>query len=398
MEEAARTARYGFLGQLARQIGAHSIAVGHQADDQAETVLMHLLRGAGLAGLGGIRPLSWLDEERPESVNAGTDMEAGRLRLVRPLLGVTREQLRLYATAEGLVPLMDPSNADRTFFRNRLRHELLPLLETYNPSIRAVLCRTAEALAGDHELLQIAVQEAWEATVLSSDPEMVLYDRAVLAALPLPMQQALLRRGVQCLRRSLRDLSWTHVADATAVLGGGHVGQRATLPGGLQLTLGYDRVMLAAAGTGWPPADCPRLRGELILSAPGTCTLLNGGWRVVSEVVDRTDLPVDWRKGPTRYHAWLDADCLAWPLRLRARRAGDRLMPLGMQGSQSVKELMVNCKVPAHERGTLPILECATGLVWVAGLRLDRRFSIVEGTSSVLHIWFEPLPGAEEEQ
>jgi tRNA(Ile)-lysidine synthase len=211
------------------------------------------------------------------------------------------------------------------------------------------------------------------------------------------MQRALLRRGVQTVQRTLRDLSWTHVAGAIAVLQGGQVGARASLPGGLALTVGYDRVMLAAEGTLWPSEDRPRIDRELTLTVPGASMLPDCRWRVVSEIADRDALPAEWCECFGPYHAWLDADRLDWPLRLRTRLSGDRLTPLGTQGSKSVKELLIDCKVPAQERDTLPILECATGLVWVVGLRIDGRFAIKDGTVRVLHVWFEPQAPEEEE-
>ncbi|MFO7698108.1 MAG: tRNA lysidine(34) synthetase TilS [Anaerolineae bacterium] len=397
LEEAARKARYNYLGTLAREVGASSVAVGHQADDQAETVLMHLLRGAGLDGLRGMRPLSWLDEDCPDRADAGAPQRGWHIRLIRPLLYVTREQLDVYADDLGLEPVSDVSNSDRTFLRNRLRHELLPELETYNSNISATLCRTAEALAGDYELLERAIQDAWERAVVACEPALVLYDRALLSGQPTPMQRALLRRGVQTVRRSLRDLSWIHVAGAIAVLQGGQVGARASLPGGLALTVGYDRVMLAAEGTLWPSEDRPRIDRELTLTVPGASRLPDCRWRVVSEIVDRGAVPPDWCEGREPYHVWLDADRLDWPLRLRTRLSGDRLTPLGTQGSKSVKELLIDCKVPAQERDTLPILECATGLVWVVGLRIDGRYAIRDDTVSVLHIWLEPQAPEEEE-
>ena len=137
IEEAARQARYDFLQGVARAAGAGTIAVGHNADDQAETVLMHFLRGSGLAGLRGMLPRTAL----------------GQGFLISPLLETPRDRVEAYCAAHGLQPRRDLSNADTTIYRNRLRHELLPLLEGYNPAIRQVLGHTAGVLAGDHEVV-----------------------------------------------------------------------------------------------------------------------------------------------------------------------------------------------------------------------------------------------------
>jgi len=169
------------------------------------------------------------------------------------------------------------------------------------------------------------------------------------------------------------------------------VGARVMVPPALQLTIDYDRVMLTHEGASWPLQERPRVERSLTLAVPGDTALPESAWRVCTEVLDRAALPAAWRGGLGAYHAWLDADRLSWPLRLRPRRSGDRLLPLGMQGSQSVKELMIDRKVPAQERDTLPILEAGGALAWVVGLRVDRRFAVGNNTKRVLHIWFEPL-------
>jgi tRNA(Ile)-lysidine synthetase-like protein len=390
LEEAARLARYRYLGGLARQIGATSVAVGHQTDDQAETVLMHLLRGSSLAGLQGMRPLAWLDEGPLDHDQEGS-RDPQRIRLIRPLLGIRRAQLEAYAAEQGLEPVTDALNNDRRYLRNRIRHDLLPVLEAYNPNVRTALCRTAEAMAGEFELLQLAVQDAWDRTVVQSDGARVAYDRRRLAAEPLAMQRALLRRGVGSLRGSLKDLSWTQVAGAVGVVRDGAVGAQAEMIGGLVLTVGYDCVWLAGKGTPRPSESRPRIGGELMPTVPGSLMLPDGEWRFVSELLCRSLLTAGWWQGLGPYHAWLDADRLGEPLRLRPRRSGDGLVPLGMQGAQTVKELMINCKVPAQERETVPILVAGGDeIIWVAGLRIDGRLAVGEETTRVLHVWFEP--------
>ena len=164
MEEAARHARYSFLAEEARRVGARVIAVGHTADDQAETVLMHFLRGSGLAGLRGMQPASDHGFWTPE-VELGTG--ARTIVLVRPLLSVTRVAVMDYCVEQGLSPRFDRSNEDTTFFRNRLRHELLPLLETYNPQIRRILLNSATVLADDYDQLRVQLLAAWSEVVLS---------------------------------------------------------------------------------------------------------------------------------------------------------------------------------------------------------------------------------------
>src|SRR5574339_657395 len=161
IEEAARHLRYSFLMQQARRFGAQAVAVGHTADDQVETVLMHFIRGAGLAGLKGMSYRTILHTFDPE------------IPVVRPLLDMWREETIVYCAANGFRPRHDPSNASLDFFRNRLRHLLIPTLESYNPRFREVLWRTSRYLAGDYEILSGVLDEAWKSCVIQQNEEFV---------------------------------------------------------------------------------------------------------------------------------------------------------------------------------------------------------------------------------
>lgn len=388
LEEAARQARYAFLGRVTRALGAPTVAVGHHADDQVETVLMHLLRGSGLAGLRGMRPATPLAELR-----LGADVDEATLqgiRLTRPLLGVTRAEIMAYCEAQGIEPLYDRSNLDTTLFRNRIRHELLPLLETYNPQIRAVLVRMAEALAGDHALLRGLLADTWPSVVRAESPERIVLERAALQRLPVGLQRSVLREGVQRLRRSLRDISFEHTEQALEVMRQGRTGDRATLPGGLLLTLGYDAILLAPEGVGWPPVERPRVRAQLPVIVPGETLLPDGRWRLAARRVSRAALPADWQRNPDPYTAFFDAALLQGELALRPRQPGDWLYPLGLGHRQAVKDLLINAKVPSHQRDSMPLLVCGSDVAWVVGVRVDARFAITERTEQVLWLRFEP--------
>src|SRR5262245_35936828 len=182
IEEAARILRYRFLMKQARLAKAQAVAVGHTADDQVETVLMHFIRGAGLAGLKGMSyrtVIPTFDSEIP---------------IVRPLLDFWREEIVVYCAANGLRPRHDPSNASLDFFRNRLRHLLIPTLESYNPRFREVVWRTARSLAGDHEALAKVMDDMWKQCVVQENADFVAFDTSTLTKQPLGLQGYLNRR------------------------------------------------------------------------------------------------------------------------------------------------------------------------------------------------------------
>jgi tRNA(Ile)-lysidine synthetase-like protein len=250
-EETARRVRYTFLTRVAGEMGAHKIAVGHNADDQAETVLMHFLRGAGPAGLRGMLPLTPIKDYRLltpflhltpnqptnqltiQPTNQPTNQLTNQLTtptLIRPLLEVPRAAIEAYCANHGLTPRFDRSNLDTTYFRNRLRHELLPLLATYNPNIRARLCHTATIIATDYELLTQLREQAWAEVMREERETAIVFDRVTWRTLPVALQRATLRQAAYRLRRSLRDVDFVHVEIARQVGLRGETGAQATLP------------------------------------------------------------------------------------------------------------------------------------------------------------------------
>jgi tRNA(Ile)-lysidine synthase len=395
LEEAARQARYGFLAEVAKAQGARTIAVGHNADDQAETVLMHFLRGSGVTGLRGMLPRTRLADYRiaaaqqRESVPDGTETQ---LWLVRPLLNTRRVEIEAYCAHHGLWPRFDLSNEDVTFFRNRLRHELLPALERYNPEIRNLLAHTAEVMAGDYETLRSALDAAWEQMILASGPDEVQLDLLRWRASSIGLQRAAVREAIYRLRRNLRNINWEHVERAVWLGREGQTGQLATLTAGLVLRVGYRALRIAAEGAQWLP-DVPQIAGLLALRTPGV-TSIGNGWRVVVQDLNSCELPRDYDTADA-WVAWLDAAAVGPNLSLRPRRPGDRFQPQGLCGhSVALHEFMINAKVPRDARAGWPLLAGEYGIAWVCGLRLDERVMVSDATRNVWQVTFErePIP------
>jgi len=392
-EEAARQVRYAFLARVAGEVAAAKIAVGHNADDQAETVLMHLLRGAGPAGLRGMRPVASLSDYRLLGDASGSPAWSS-LALIRPLLGVSRADVERYCVEQGLEPRFDRSNLDTTYFRNRLRHELLPLLEGYNPNIRRRLCHTAEVIGADYELLTRLRDWSWGEVVRAEAEQAVLFDLPAWRAQPLSLQRALIREAAYRLRPTLRDVDFIHVENAVLVARRGNTGARATLPGGLMLTVGYDRLVVAQTGYDPPPSGPTLPPGrEVEVALPGTASLPESEWALEGAMLERWTQR-DVETNPDRWTAYLDADRLSSPLLLRTRRTGDRFRPQGMGGqAPRLTDWMTNAKIPRAWRDRLPLLVAGEEIVWVCGWRTAETAIVGPATRLVARFRFRRLEG-----
>jgi tRNA(Ile)-lysidine synthase len=399
-EEAARRARYGFLIKVADKLGARTVAVGHNADDQSETVLMHWIRGSGLAGLRGMLPLTYLRHYRlvPSSK---PDTSLSEVRLIRPLLEVQRSDIEAYCAHYGLHPRFDRSNLDKTYFRNWLRHEVIPILERHNPNVREVMRRSAQVVADDHALLRTLLAEEWTRVVREESSNRITFDLQAWRALPTSMQRATLREAVHRLRRSLRNINFLHIENALLVALDGTTGDQATLPCGLMLSVEYERLIMAEADAVEPLPDCPLLPLEsapVAITVPGETPLPESPWVLHASLLPRAALPAAWDANTDPWCAFCDAQLADSPLWLRTRQPGDRFQPLGMHGHAiKLADFLTNRKVPLAVRDRLPLLVDQQGIAWVCGQRAVERVRVTEQTSQVLVLRFSatPRPGQE---
>jgi tRNA(Ile)-lysidine synthase len=375
IEEAARLLRYRFLFETARSTSAQAVAVGHTADDQAETVLMHFLRGAGLAGLKGMEYRTILpvfDDSIP---------------LVRPLLGLWRAETEAYCRDHGLTPHYDSTNTDETFFRNRLRHRLIPELETYNPRVKEALLRSAAALAGDYSILQEVLDERWKAVLLDHGEGWFAFDAAGVNACSPAMRRGLIRRAAETLRPDDRDFGFEALQRA-ADFAGSPEAKQVDFIHGLYLFREAGRVYLAAYEADLPSAQWPQLTAPCAIDE--RIKDLGNGWSLSIEVEPQNS--EHWSLNTDPWSAWLDEDRIAGGLHLRSQQPGDRMQPLGMEkGSVKLSDLFVNAKVPQRARAAWPVVCAGYEIAWVPGVKAAQPFRVTEGTVRVIHMTLKKL-------
>jgi tRNA(Ile)-lysidine synthase len=367
LEEAGREVRYAFLAGVAAAVGAGRVAVGHTADDHVETVLMHLVRGSGITGLRGLRPLSR---------RAGAGCE---LTIVRPLLELGREETAAYCRRRRLRPRQDPTNLSLGPFRNRVRLHLLPELRKYNPRIDAALARTARLAADDLDFIEGEAAVRW-GEVAREAGNMVVLDRRQLAALPPALQRHILRAAVASRLGSLKDIEAGHIEDLLDALEK-PAGKMIGLPGGLSFIVEHDRFLLAEDGA----ASCPLppLAGETALNIPGRTRL--PGWEVLAETI-----PPSASGETDAFTACFDFTRTGNKLSVRPRRPGDRFQPLGLGGTKELTDFMIDARIPRAWRRRIPVVVSPQGIVWVVGWRIDARVRVTGATGAVLRLTFRP--------
>lgn len=387
VEEAGRMARYEALEALARERGYNKVVTAHHADDQVETVLLHLLRGTGLDGLRG------MPERRPLSPAPGAP------ELVRPLLGVWRHELEAYCREHGLEPRHDWTNADLRYRRNRLRREVIPLLESLAPPAKQHLLQLAQQARDEVavleppavELLERARRPAPEPWRRPGGPPAWLVRRRIVpptvleAAILVQAPRATARRALRLLIREIAgpqvELSFAPVEEVLRLAEGG--GTAVDLPDcGLRVRRAGELLLLEQQHPA--PREIPE---EVRLPAPGDYTVPAMGLRIRAVA---GAAPSDLRLPPDE--ACLAAGTVRWPLRLRTPRRGDRFQPLGAPGSRLLSDLFVDRKIPTETRPLWPVLEDAEGILWVCGLAPAERARVGSPGAACLRLRIEPLP------
>ncbi len=425
IEEAARELRYRFMFNLARERNAQAVAVGHTADDQVETVLMHILRGSALNGLKGMSHRAIIknfDEQIP---------------IVRPLLDMKREETVAYCNMHDLHPHYDISNDSLEYQRNKIRHQLIPTLETYNPKFRAALLRMSQTLKDDADLLDALVDSAWRECA-TPQGGFVCLDISLLAKYATALQRHVIKRAMLTLIPDI-DVDFAALNRTVAVIAsrqrssGGEaisksaggllreehprndrVNKRVDLKSGMYMFREGNQIYVCTKDAELPLNLFPQINviasrqrssgGEAIslpvggllrrsaprndtisVSIPSTIELANGWTFTITRAENIRAEEITVNENPLE--AWFDADLLAESLCLRKFRRGDKFIPLGMDGhSQKLSDLFVNEKIPQRARENWVLLCAGDEIIWVAGIRSAHFCRVTDKTKKIVHV------------
>jgi tRNA(Ile)-lysidine synthase len=365
VEEAGRIARYDFFFRLMKQIGAHRIALGHNMNDQAETVIMRLVRGAGTQGLAGIPP-----------VNGP---------VIRPVIQVPRALIEEYCRQRNLPVITDVYNLDLKYTRNLVRYKIIPgLADMLNPSLIETLAKTAKVLRWDADFLE----EQAEAAFLNAsmkEGRVTLVSEESLQVLPKAIGSRVLEKAWQECTGETDSLEMSHIL---------------RLLEGSEDTLSLPGKVTAHRYQGYisfyppPPEDV-----DIKIQVPGQTFVPQLGLCVKTRILKNPG-GEDRRSRFTQQKSFFMLELKAWAdynkcegeIRLRTRRTGDRIAPLGMQGNEkTVKDLLISMRVPRYYRSFVPIFVSGDKLVWVGGFRLSEQFKVGADSCKIIEIEIEPL-------
>ena len=371
IEETARAERYQFYTELSQKLNAAAVAVGHTADDNAETILHRIIRGTGMSGLEGIpvkRPLA-------------TDSPA---HIVRPLLFAWRKEIIDYLGRRQMDYRTDASNAETIYLRNKIRLELIPILEKhYNPNIKHALVQLSQILNVNNEYLSQEAGKILKECAIENDGGSYIINSRLLAKQPVILQQRVFREILLFLKIPLQEVTYEHYAKILSEITKTGRGQRFQLPGGLYLW--HEHGMLHFEKDAFPES-CTTLLLEIPVQIPGATPIPPLG-QLVSEVLDIKDVSLDeYKKTKTSGEEIFDLQCITMPLTVRRRKEGDRISPLGAQGHKKIKDLFIDKKIPARERDMIPIVAMNDQPIWVTGICMDSRVKVTPGTKKILKL------------
>jgi len=377
-EDAAREARYAFLKRTAAQRGAQRIALGHHRRDQAETVLMNLLRGSGTEGLRGMAP-----------VRDGL--------YIRPLIHTGRDEIISFLDRQGLAFVTDASNDDVKHLRNRIRHELLPLLrEDYNPNLEQTLARTAAVLRAEDEYLREQVRFLLDGWGIAASPgEGVALEVEKLRSLPEALSRRIVKELLEGFADEEKGIFFPHVEAVMGLITSQRPAGRVHLPFALEARREYGRLLLYRAvpvetGDFQYPAFVP---GEVFI--PETGDLLAFTLVAACEHFPGGEPGYEGRRDSRQTThedgmicAFLDYDRIGAPLSVRNVRSGDRIRPLGMTGTRKVQRIFIDRKVTQPERRRLALLVAGDRVLWIPGVCLHEEVKITGETKKILQVTY----------
>ncbi|MFA5321667.1 MAG: tRNA lysidine(34) synthetase TilS, partial [Smithella sp.] len=357
-EDFYRQQRYNFLDKVTKDHRAQKIALGHNLQDQAETVLLNLLRGSGLDGLKGFLP-----------------KRDGKI--IRPLMETSRREIISFLDKAGIAYRQDSSNEKKMYLRNKVRLELIPYLkEKYNPKIEESLARMAQILRVEDEFIQKQVAEVLRSPSVQLSSRRIALKIDFLHTLSPAVRWRLFKTVLEDLSPAKNGISFSHVQSLDDLTQKNKSGKKAVLPSKIEARREYDDLILERK-----KASPKRLKYEYVLNVPGATCVKEKKITVKAELVKKRR--VDFSK---KNEIYLDWNKIKQPVVIRNRKDGDWFQPLGMTGRQKIKDFFINNKIPPDKREEVILLADNISVIYIENMHLNDRVKITPRTKNVLKL------------
>jgi tRNA(Ile)-lysidine synthase len=355
-EEFYRQQRYQFLNKVLEDYSAQKIALGHNIQDQAETILLNLLRGSGLEGLRGILPI-----------------REGKF--IRPLIDVSRTEIIAFLNEAGISYCQDNSNESDIYLRNKIRGKLIPYLkEEFNPKIEENLVQMAQILRQDDEYIRDSVQKAMKSTYIQNQTDRISLNIEYVKGLAPAIRSRLLKKILESLNPEKNGFSFVNIKVLEKLLQAKESGKRISLPLGIEAKREYDNLILTRDKSCLKHDDY-----EYSINIPGKIHVKETNRTISIEKISRDKMDLHCKN-----KVYLDLDKIQEPLVLRNRRNGDKFQPLGMKGRQKIKSLFINQKIPRHKRNEIMLLVDRHSVIWIENMHLSDLVKISSQTINIL--------------
>lgn len=351
LEDAARRLRYTFFKDILEKYSANKIATAHTLDDQVETVLIRLMRGSGSLGLSAIRPVSG--------------------NIIRPLISIKKSEIKEYLVSKNISWIEDSSNTSNIFLRNRIRKELIPLIEDISPSTSEIIARSAEVLALESDFILNEVEKMYDSVISNSTIGLIGNVNKYLE-LPQALRFGILRKAISEIKGNINSISYDHLFSINRVIESCGASGQIDLPENHVFSKGYEVFCVSKRDV---------FEREYKLSLSGL-----GNWRLSKDVEVEIDFTNDTSLWGQNNVGYFSMKKVGFPIKVKSYRDGDRFVPLGMNNFKKVKDFFIDEKVPLFLRNKVPVFTSGDEIIWLGGLRIDNRFKANETDDEFLRI------------
>ncbi len=362
LQVAAREVRYFHLNELAENYSVTKIATGHTANDQAETVLIRILKGSGLSGIAGIPPIR-------------------ENKFIRPLLEVAREEIEQFLKQNQIKSIIDSSNLKNNYLRNRIKNRLIPSLkEEYNPSIIETICRSSQIFRAEDEFMSKIAEGEFSRLIIENSEKKLVLDAARFKPLHAALKRRILLQGIYQFHNSGKQVSLNIIENILQVIESNSSGKSLSVFNGLELKYQYNQIIFE-----FKKKILIDNKIELKkLTIPGKTKITEIGKEVVSTIMQKQDIPTDYSQ-KNRLTAFVDFDFLSSKeLFIRSRQSGDHFSPLGVSGHKKLKDYFIDKKIPRDERNLIPLITDNNSIFWIIGHQISESVKVKEHTKKVL--------------